>query len=175
MGRHRDAPAPAATVRIGADIVRRSPLQLAAALLLAVVSAAGTLAVPLIVKDVIDAFARDASITWPVTLMAGAAFGAALASAGSGYLLARLGEFMILRLRGRIMDHTLRLPVNTVRAQGAGNLVARITSDAMLLRAVIDVGVVQLPLATLTVVSTLVIMAVLDWLLVLITIASFAV
>ncbi|MET7719213.1 ABC transporter ATP-binding protein [Streptomyces mirabilis] len=175
MGRHRDAPAPAATVRIGADIVRRSPLQLAAALLLAVVSAAGTLAVPLIVKDVIDAFARDASITWPVTLMAGAAFGAALASAGSGYLLARLGEFMILRLRGRIMDHTLRLPVNTARAQGAGNLVARITSDAMLLRAVIDVGVVQLPLATLTVVSTLVIMAVLDWLLVLITIASFAV
>lgn len=72
------------------------------------------------------------------------------------------------------MAHTLRLPLDTVRREGPGNLVARITSDAMLLRAVIDVGVVQLPIAAITVVFTLVVMAFLDWVLVLVTVGSFA-
>ncbi|MGW5609504.1 ABC transporter ATP-binding protein [Streptomyces sp. NPDC003753] len=161
-------------VRIGADLLRRNRLQLGSALLLALVATAGTLAVPLLVKDIISSFGHDETITRPVILMAVAALGSAGAAAASSYLLARIGEFMVLRLRQRVMEHSLRLPMSTVRAQGAGNLVARVTSDAMLLRAVIDIGVVQLPLAALTVVFTLVVMAVLDWLLVLITVGSFA-
>ncbi|OIJ99045.1 ABC transporter ATP-binding protein [Streptomyces monashensis] len=161
-------------VRIGADLLRQNRLQLGAALLLALVATAGTLAVPLLVKDIISTFGQNETITRPVILMAAAALGSAAAAAASSYLLSRIGEFMVLRLRQRVMEHSLRLPMSTVRAQGAGNLVARVTSDAMLLRAVIDIGVVQLPLAALTVVFTLVVMAVLDWLLVLITVGSFA-
>ncbi|MFG2789898.1 ABC transporter ATP-binding protein [Streptomyces sp. NPDC048419] len=176
MARRDAPPAPAAqAVRLGADIVHGNRLQLAVALLLALASTAGTLGVPLIMKDVIGAFAHDESITVPALELAGVALGAALASAGSGYLLARVGEFMLLRLRRRVMAHTLALPLGTVRIQGAGNLVARVTSDALLLRAVIDVGLVQLPLAVLTVASTLAIMAVLDWMLVLVAVAAFAV
>ncbi|MEU7551678.1 ABC transporter ATP-binding protein [Streptomyces sp. NPDC044571] len=166
---------PRANIRIGADILASGRGMLAVALLLALVSTAGTLAVPLIVKEVIDAFAKDEPIVRPILMMAGAALAAAVTLAVSGYLLARVGEHMILRLRRRVMAHALRLPMATLRVQGIGNLVARITSDAILLRAVIDVGVVQLPLAVLTVVATLAVMAFLDWALVLISIASFAV
>ncbi|MCL7490013.1 ABC transporter ATP-binding protein/permease [Streptomyces sp. MCA2] len=133
-----------------------------------------TLAVPLAVKDIIVAFGQEKSVTRPAVLMGVAVLGGAAASAVSGYLLARIGEHMILRVRRRIMDHTLQLPLSTVRSHGTGNLVSRITSDALLLRAVVDVGVVQLPIAALTVVFTLVIMAILDWVLVLITVVSFA-
>ncbi|MDQ0843928.1 ABC-type bacteriocin/lantibiotic exporter with double-glycine peptidase domain [Streptomyces sp. V1I6] len=98
----------------------------------------------------------------------------ALSATVSGYLLARTGEKMILRLRSRVMEHTMRLPLREVRTQGPGNLVARVTSDAMMLRSVIDVGAIQLPLSTITVVATLVVMTLLDWVLVLITIGSFA-
>ncbi|MGT2533098.1 ABC transporter transmembrane domain-containing protein [Streptomyces nojiriensis] len=171
----RSTSRPRANVRIGADILASGRGTLAVALLLALVSTAGTLAVPLIVKQVIDAFAKDEPIVRPILVMAGAALAAAVTLAVSGYLLARVGEHMILRLRRRVMAHALRLPMATLRVQGVGNLVARITSDAILLRAVIDVGVVQLPLAVLTVVATLVVMAFLDWALVLISIASFAV
>lgn len=168
------APPPARQVRIGADLLRDNRLQLVAALVLALAATAGTLAVPLLVKDIIGTFGQDKSVTRPVTWMALAALGSAGASAASAYLLSRTGEFMVLRLRQRVMEHTMRLPMLTVRTQGAGNLVARVTSDAMLLRAVIDVGLVQLPLAALTVIFTLVVMAILDWMLVLITIGSFA-
>ncbi|RBL82730.1 alanine dehydrogenase [Streptomyces cavourensis] len=90
-------------------------------------------------------------------------------------MLARAGERLVLRLRSRVMEHTLRLPLPVVRTAGPGDLVARVTSDAMLLRSVIDMGVVQLPVAVITALGTLVMMALLDWVLVLLTLAAFAV
>ncbi|MGR6999195.1 ABC transporter transmembrane domain-containing protein [Yinghuangia aomiensis] len=73
-----------------------------------------------------------------------------------------------------MMDHTLRLPLAVVRAEGAGDLAARVTSDAMLLRQVVDVAT-QLPLAALTIAATLGIMLWIDWLLTLVTVVSLAV
>ncbi|MET9535798.1 ABC transporter ATP-binding protein [Streptomyces sp. NPDC006649] len=164
---------PGGEIRVGADLLRQNRLQLGASLILALAATAGSLAVPLLVRDIIGSFGQDDSLVRPVALMAIAALGGAGASAASSYMLARIGEFMVLELRQRVMDHTMRLPMSIVRTQGVGNLVARVTSDAMLLRAVIDIGVVQLPLATLTVLFTLVVMGILDWMLVLITIGSF--
>lgn len=62
-------------VRIGADLLRGNLLQLIAALVLALASTAATLAVPLIVKDIIGAFARHGGLLEPVALMAGLALG----------------------------------------------------------------------------------------------------
>ncbi|WP_328872377.1 ABC transporter ATP-binding protein/permease [Streptomyces sp. NBC_00287] len=161
-------------LRLGADLMSGHRPHLAASALLALLSTASTVAVPLMVRDLVEALAEDGGLLWPVTLMVLVALGGALAATASGFLLARIGEQMILRLRARVMDHTLRLPLHQVRAQGEGNLVARITSDAMMLRSIVDIGAIQLPLAALTVVFTLVVMSVLDWVLVLITIGSFA-
>ncbi|MFE7271157.1 ABC transporter ATP-binding protein [Streptomyces sp. NPDC057623] len=149
------------------------PGQLAAALLLALVATAAALSVPLLVKEIITDFATHQSMLTPVLLMCAAAIGGAVTQAVSGFLIARAGEHMIYRLRARIMGHTMRLPLATVRAQGAGNLTARITSDALLLRQVVDLGA-QLPLAALTVGFTLVVMVWIDWVLTLVTVASLA-
>jgi ABC-type multidrug transport system fused ATPase/permease subunit len=107
-------------------------------------------------------------------MMCAAAVVGAGAQALSGFLLARIGERMIYRLRTRIMDHALRLPLPVVRAQGTGELVARITSDALLLRQVVDVAT-QLPLAALTVGATLCLMVWIDWVLTLVTVVAFVV
>ncbi|MER7580824.1 ABC transporter ATP-binding protein [Kitasatospora sp. NPDC097691] len=161
-------------IRLWADLLRGDRWKLAGAALLALVSTGTALAVPIVVKDVLTAFARHSGLLEPVSIMVGLALAGAVTATVSGRQLARLGEFLILRLRDRVMAHTLRLPLTTVRAEGPGNLVARITSDAMVLRSIVDVGVVQLPIAALTVLSTLVVMALLDWVLVLVTIGSFA-
>ncbi len=170
VARNKTAPG----LRLGADLINGARLQLAVAALLALISTAATLAVPLMVRDLVEALSGTGGLIWPVTLMAAVAIVGALTATVSGYLLARIGEKMILRLRSRVMEHTMRLPLREVRTQGSGNLVARVTSDAMMLRSVIDVGAIQLPLSTLTVVATLVIMSILDWVLVLITVGSFA-
>ncbi|WP_051851946.1 ABC transporter ATP-binding protein [Streptomyces sp. NRRL F-5650] len=148
--------------------------QILFALLLSLVAAASTLAIPLLVRELIEALTREEGITRILLWMVPLALSGALASSLSGYLLARAGEQFILQLRARVMEHTLRMPLQTVRAAGAGNLVARITSDAMLLRSVVDAGAVQIPVAVLTGLATIVLMAMIDWVLVLITFAAFA-
>ncbi|WP_370420614.1 ABC transporter ATP-binding protein [Streptomyces sp. QH1-20] len=144
-----------------------------AALVLALASTVGTLAVPWAVKELIARISDGGSLVGPVSIMAGFALGGAVASAVSAYLLERIGEGMIFRLRSEAMAHGLRLPLRTIRAEGSGTLVARITSDAVLLRSVVDVGVVQLPVAAATVLLTLGVMAYLDWVLAALTVGVF--
>ncbi|MFE3610401.1 ATP-binding cassette domain-containing protein [Streptomyces goshikiensis] len=61
-----------------------------------------------------------------------------------------------------------------MKAQGTGDLAARVTSDALLLRQVVDIAT-QLPLAALTVAATLAVMVWIDWVLTLVTVGALAV
>ncbi|GAA2816807.1 ABC transporter ATP-binding protein [Crossiella cryophila] len=139
---------------------RRS--RLVVILLLSLVATAGTLALPLLVSGLIVAVQARQDLLWRAIAMSVAALGGAGAAAGSGYLLARLGERMVHRLRSRIMAHVLRLPLRTVRGHGSGDLLSRVTADSAQLRTIADLGVVQLPTAVVTAAGTLAVMAWLD-------------
>ncbi|MFD9892451.1 ABC transporter ATP-binding protein [Amycolatopsis sp. NPDC059027] len=148
---------------------------LAAVMVLSVASAACTLAMPLIVADLISAVRTDAGLVRPAVLLGVTALGGALAATAASYLLARMGERLVLRLRVRLMAHILRLPLRDVRATGEGDLVTRVTADSLQLRTITDLGIVQLPVSVLTTAGTLVIMGLLDWVLLVITVAAFLV
>ncbi|ALC29172.1 ABC transporter ATP-binding protein [Streptomyces bacillaris] len=169
------APRGGRQLRLVPELLQGNRLSVGAAVVLALAGTAATLALPLLIKRLVETLATGGSLTGLLALMVPLALGSALAAAASGYLLARAGERLVLRLRSRVMEHTLRLPLPVVRTAGPGDLVARVTSDAMLLRSVIDMGVVQLPVAVITALGTLVMMALLDWVLVLLTLAAFAV
>ncbi|MEV0011110.1 ABC transporter ATP-binding protein [Streptomyces sp. NPDC047973] len=148
-----------------------TPWPLIAAVVLALAATGASLSLPLLAKDIITSFAEDQSVRTPLIWMCVAAVAGAAAMAGAGFLIARAGEEMVYRIRSRVMAHSLRLPLSTVRAQGTGSLTARITSDALQLRQVVDVGA-QFPLAALTVLSTLIVMTWLDWVLTAVTVTS---
>lgn len=137
-------------------------------------SVGATLALPLVVAAMIDAVQRGEPLHGIATLMVTAGLGAAVAGALSAHLLSRLGEQLVYRLRVRIIDHALRMRLPDVEAQGSGNIAARITADAMQLKAAVDIVPVQLPTALITLVGTLVIMGLIDWVLLLITMAGFS-
>ncbi|GGO18972.1 ABC transporter [Micromonospora parathelypteridis] len=142
--------------------------------LLALVSTAGTLALPWAVGQLIAALGAGSTQRWTVLLIV-FGLGAALSNALATFLLSRLGQQMICRLRVRTMGHVLRLPLADVRREGSGNLVSRITADTSRVKKLIDVGPIQLPIAGLTAVGTLVIMGFLDWVLLAMTLAAFLV
>ncbi|MGV9248669.1 ABC transporter ATP-binding protein [Streptomyces sp. NPDC003710] len=154
--------------------MRGRRLVVSASLVLALGSAAAALTVPLVVRELVSALSTHRSVAVPAVSMALLAVLSAVASALSAFLLARAGEQMLLGLRIRLMTHVMRLPLPTVRKEGEGDLVARVTSDAALLREVVDLGVVQVPISAVHVIATLIIMGVLDWLLLLLTVGSFA-
>ncbi|WP_233289374.1 ABC transporter ATP-binding protein [Kitasatospora sp. MBT63] len=169
----RTASRPPDPVRLRAELTAE-PVRLALSLLAALAATAAILALPLLVREIITDFSAHRPLTPDVLLMCAAALGGALAEALSGFLLARIGERLTYRLRVRIMEHALRLPLATVRTKGTGEIAARITSDALLLRQVVEVAV-QLPLAALTVAATLVVMVWIDWVLTLVTVLALAV
>ncbi|MFJ8871350.1 ABC transporter ATP-binding protein [Streptomyces sp. NPDC102473] len=148
-----------------------TPWPLITAVVLALAATGASLSLPLLAKDIITSFAEDQSVRTPLLWMCVAAVAGAAAMAAAGFLIARAGEEMVYRIRSRVMAHSLRLPLATVRAQGTGSLTARITSDALQLRQVVDVGA-QFPLSALTVLSTLIVMTWLDWVLTLVTVTS---
>ncbi|WP_285733693.1 ABC transporter ATP-binding protein [Kitasatospora phosalacinea] len=150
------------------------PVRLFCALLFALAATGAGLSLPLLVQEVIADFSAHRPLGPDVLLMCAAAVAGALAQTGSGFLLARIGERLAYRLRTRLMEHTLRLPLAVVRAQGVGELAARITSDALLLRQVVEVAT-QLPLAALTVLATLLVMVWIDWVLTAVTVAALGV
>ena len=147
----------------------------AAAVVMSLLSAAATLVLPLQVRDLVMALAEDERPVGPLLMMAGLAVGAGLAAALSSYLLARAGEGLVAEARFRVVSHILTLPLRRVRREGAGNLVARANSDSTQLRSVVDVGVAQIPSSLFLAVGTLIAMGMLDWVLLLVVVATFAV
>ncbi|MEU5396667.1 ABC transporter ATP-binding protein [Streptomyces tibetensis] len=171
------APRPDGTdeLRVFAQLLKDRKAAVAAAVVLSLLSAAATLVLPLQVRDLVMALSEDERPVGPLLTMAGLAVGAGLASAGSSYLLARAGEGLVAEARFRIASHILTLPLRRVRREGAGNLVARATSDSTQLRSVVDVGVAQLPSSLFLAIGTLIAMGLLDGVLLLVVLATFTV
>lgn len=160
-----------ARFRILPELARGARLSVTTVAVLALFSAAATLALPMVAARLITALQTGEAGTWGLVLII-IGLAATLAGALSAFLLARTAQNMLLRLRRRTVEHTLAAEVRDTQRLGAGDLSTRLTADAMNVKRAIDVGPLQLPLAVLVLLGTIVIMALLDWVLLLITIAS---
>ncbi|WP_051707305.1 MULTISPECIES: ABC transporter ATP-binding protein [unclassified Streptomyces] len=149
--------------------------QTAVAVPLILLSVAASLCVPLAVRRLVVDIGGHRSPLVSVLVLAVLALGGALAGAWSSFLLGRVGEWTVLDVRARVVRHVLRARLLDVRRAGTGDLVARITSDSAQLRSMFDVGVTALPASALVAGVSLVVMGVLDWVLLLIVVATFAV
>ncbi|WP_405764135.1 ABC transporter ATP-binding protein [Streptomyces sp. NBC_00080] len=157
-----------------AELSRGSRALLFLATALAWCSTGAGLILPWVIMGTTAALTRREAVGGPVLWLSALALAAAGCQAGSGWLLARAGEEVVLRLRRRIIDHVMRLPLASLQAQGAGDITARITSDCSLVRAWAEAALVHLPVAALGTAATLTTMAWLDPTLTLLTLGAFA-
>ncbi|MFC4565492.1 ABC transporter ATP-binding protein [Nocardiopsis mangrovi] len=165
--------APAERLNLFRDLVRQRG-RVGVVVVLALLSSGGTLALPMLMAQVISAVQAGDPVFWWVAGMVGAALGGAVAGALATYQLQRMGNGLIYRLRDRVMRHSLGTWVEETRRKGAGDLSASLTADAARVKAAVETGL-QLPLAAVTLIGTITVMAFLDWQLLLITAAAFAV
>ncbi|GAA2003870.1 ABC transporter ATP-binding protein [Nocardiopsis rhodophaea] len=164
---------PEARLRLRREFLEGRRIPVVSGLLLSLVATTASLSVPLAVYRLISTMENGEPILGAIALITALALSSAVSSGLATYLLSRVGEAAILGLRTRMAAHVLRLPSDTVRRYGQGNLVARMTSDTAQLRSVIDVGVTQIPASALMVLGGLTIMALIDWAMFLITAAAF--
>jgi ABC-type multidrug transport system fused ATPase/permease subunit len=134
-----------------------------------------SLAQPMAAKLVVDTLGQHRSLAGPAALLAGAAIGGALLSMGGIYLLGRTAEGVVLTARERLISRLLRLRVSALDWLKPGELLSRVTSDTTLLRSVSTYGLVHTVNAGFLLVGTVVLMARLDPVLLLVTVAVLSV
>ncbi|WP_051836602.1 ABC transporter ATP-binding protein [Streptomyces sp. NRRL WC-3742] len=107
---------------------------LAAALLLTLAAAAVGIAQPLAAKGVVDAVTAHRPLLLPAGLLVLLLLVQALIGAGAVYLLERTGERFVLATRTRLIGHLLRVRIPAFDRLRVGDLMARASTDVVVLR-----------------------------------------
>ena len=145
------------------------------AVILSLLSAVVNLGQPLIVGQLIEAVQQDQDVTgWAIGLIA-VLIGTAVTGGLMYYVLAKAGEGVVLSARNKLATRLLRLPIKEYDLRRTGDLVSRVGSDTTLLRAVLTQGFVDAAGGILIFVGSIVAMAIIDPLLLGITLAVIAI
>ncbi|MEE1928251.1 ABC transporter ATP-binding protein [Streptomyces sp. TRM 70351] len=138
----------------------RRALLLGAALSL--VTGATGLALPLVARQLIEDLSQDRAIGGALLVMSVLVVANAAIGAVGGFVLQRTAESVVLAARRSLASYLLRLRVSAVDRSEPGDLMARVTSDTTLLRAVTTDSLVGFGTGGLTLVATLAMMAFVD-------------
>ncbi|MGI5160360.1 ABC transporter ATP-binding protein [Microbispora sp. CA-102843] len=160
-----------ASWRVLLDQVRPHRRALLLGGLLSLVGSLAGLAMPVMAKRVIDAFGAGDTLAGPVLGLSVAVLAGALISAAGRFLLERMGETIVLGSRRSLVDRILRLTVSDVDRLKPGDLLSRVSSDTTLLRAVCTDALASLVGAVFMFLGAAVMMAIMDGLLLGVTLA----
>jgi ABC-type multidrug transport system fused ATPase/permease subunit len=139
------------------------------AAVLGLLANAGGLAQPLVAAEVIQRLEDDVSLLTPVVALLVLMLLSAAIAGAQLWMLDRAAERIARRARVDLAQRILALRMADLDRLTPGDLMARVTSDTTLLRAATTSGVVDTFNGSITVVATAVLMAVLDWPLLLVT------
>ena len=142
---------------------------------LSLISALAALAQPVLVRVVLDAITARRPIAGPVALLVTLLLAGAALGGLRDYLLQRTAEGLVLTTRRRLARHLLRLPIAEYDRRRTGDLLSRVGADTTLLRAVVTSGLFEIVTGAVMVAGAIVAMAVLDPLLLGVTLVGLAV
>ncbi|GAA4907299.1 ATP-binding cassette subfamily B protein [Stackebrandtia albiflava] len=141
-------------------------------LVLALAGSAMSLATPMVTKWVLDSLGASASLTGPVIALVVLLVFGALIWTWQWILLGSVGEKVVLSARTSMVRRLFGAKIPAVTGRSTGELVARVTSDTVLLREAAAASIIGLLNGAVMLVGTLVLMAVLDLVLLATTVAA---
>jgi len=163
LGRGRgDEGGPRATFRQLLPYLLEHRTVLSWVIVISVLGAIASLAQPLLVSQVIARVEAGETLGPLVVALVALVIAAGLLSGFGHYLLQRTGEGVVLSSRRTLVRRLLNLPIAQFDERRTGDLVSRVGSDTTLLRAVLTQGLVEAIGGSLTFVGALIAMAVID-------------
>ncbi|MFF1482911.1 ABC transporter ATP-binding protein [Streptomyces sp. NPDC058301] len=132
------------------------------------------LAQPLVAKRIVDASGADGAF-WSTLALLGALFTLEAVTGALGrFLLERMGEGIVCRLRHGLVRHLLRVEMKEYDRHRSGDLISRVTSDTTLLREVVAQALVDLGTGAVAAAGAIALMMWLDPLLLLLVTLTVA-
>lgn len=154
------------TLSVLRELLRRQRgLTAAAFTVLLLGTGIGLLTAPLLghLVDLVVRQAGTGALTLPLVLLVLVAVGRGVATAIGSALVARLGETVLASAREQFVERALRLPLERIEQAGVGDLTSRVTGDVALIARTVRQALPEFARSALTIVLTLVGLAVLDW------------
>ena len=145
------------------------------AVILSLLSASVNLAQPLVVGRIISTVQQGADVLPIALLLLVITLLSAVAGGAMYFVLAKAGEGVVFSARSKLSTRLLRLPIFEYDLRGTGDLVSRVGSDTTLLRAALTQGLVDGAGGALLFIGSVVAMAVIDWLLLSITLVMISI
>ncbi|MGO1068784.1 ABC transporter ATP-binding protein [Lysobacter sp. CA199] len=139
-----------------------SPVALSMATLAAMVSVAGTLWFPIQIRQIIDRFSSGGVDVGAIVGLVAILAGTSLVGALSAYLLARVGYQLVARLRQRLVDKLLSLPVASFDSESSGERVSRVVRDCESISELITRQLINLLSGVLLLAGSTVVLLLLD-------------
>lgn len=142
------------------------------ALILTLIDTIAGLIIPLVTANLVDTL-TTALFEWKTAGVLLVVFILQAASGGlSYYLLSYIGETIVKDLRNRLWSKVLRLPVPYYDANETGETMSRITQDTTALKELISNHLVTFVSGIISVVGSVIILAIIDWRMTLILLIS---
>ncbi|AJY77613.1 multidrug ABC transporter permease [Paenibacillus beijingensis] len=151
---------------------RPSKLLIASALSLSIVSTIVGLIVPMFTKNLVDGFSLTSIGTMQVVMLVAVFLAQALTSALSTYLLARIGQGVVAKLRDRLWRKLLILPVSYFDRHPTGETVSRMTNDTGVVKGLISEHLTGFATGIISIIGSLIILLSMDWKMTLILLAA---
>jgi ATP-binding cassette subfamily B protein len=145
------------------------------AVILSLLSAGVNLAQPLVVGKIISTVQKGADVLPTALILLAITLLSAVAGGAMYYVLAKAGEGVVFSARSALSTRLLRLPIYEYDLRRTGDLVSRVGSDTTLLRAALTQGLVDGAGGALLFIGSVIAMAVIDWLLLVITLVMIAI
>lgn len=145
-----------------APYLREHAPALAAVVALSLLTAAGTLAQPLLIRRVLDGIAASEPVGGTVAVLVVMLVAVAAVYGLRNFMLQRAAEGLVLNTRRRLAGHLLRLPIVEYDQRRTGDLLSRVGADTTLLRAVVTSGLLELASGVVIVVGAAAMMIVID-------------
>ncbi|MFJ9550130.1 ABC transporter ATP-binding protein [Streptomyces erythrochromogenes] len=150
-------------------IARRHRLLLGIGTLLGLAGTVATLVQPLVIGDLIEAVASDGSVAWPIIWIAALFAADAVLAALHFYLIGRAGENIVLDMRTTLTGRLLHSQVRAFNKLEHGDVFTRTLADTSLARVALSSSVAQMITSGFTTVGCIVVMAWIDWKMLLVT------
>jgi ATP-binding cassette subfamily B protein/ATP-binding cassette subfamily C protein len=152
--------------------LREHTTALLAVVVLSLATAAGTLAQPLLIRQVLDGIGASEPVGAQVATLVGVLVAVAVVYGMRNFLLQRTAEGLVLSTRRRLAGHLLRLPIAEYDKRRTGDLLSRVGADTTLLRAVVTSGLLELASGVVIVAGAAAMMIVIDPLMFAVTLAA---
>lgn len=142
-------------------ITNPSKIHFISGLVLSIVSSVISLIIPLLIKDIMDELSKGISFGLisqiSILLILEIIF-----SAFSLYLLSKVGEEIVKKLRDKLWEKFLKLPVKYYNDNKSGEMVSRVTSDTTAIVNIISSEIIDLITSCITLILSLIILFTLD-------------